>query len=85
MCPPGSSVARVRAPKLSSCTAALKVRNRSLLRPISLLIDVNTVIIGMAARRAIGSAMYSDSMVDVAIEACNLEHQTTEHSIISMM
>ena len=46
---------------------------------------MDTVIIGMAAQRAIDNAVYSDSMVEAAIETCSLEHQTTEHPITLMM
>ena len=56
-----------------------------MIRPRPLLIDADTAIIGMATRRAIASAMYLDSMVDVVIETHNLEHQPTEHPITLMM
>ena len=82
---PGSNVARVSAPILSSCRVALKLRNLSLLKPSPSLTEVDTSKGTMAAQRAIGSAVYYDSMVEVAIEVCNFEHQTTKHPITSMM
>ena len=44
-----------------------------------------TAISGIAARRAIDRAVYSNSMVDVAIETCSFEHHTTEHPMTSIM
>jgi hypothetical protein len=48
-----------------------------------LLIDVVTVMSGIAAQSAIDSAVYTDSMVEVAMQGCNLEHHITEHPMTS--
>ena len=46
---------------------------------------LDTAISGISAQRAIDRAVYSDSMVDVAIETCKFEHHTTEHPMTSIM
>ena len=46
---------------------------------------LDTAISGIAAQRAIERAVYSDSMVDVAMDTCNLEHHTTKHPMTSMI
>ena len=46
---------------------------------------LDTAINGIAAQRAIDREVYSNSMVNVAIETCNLEHHTTEHPMTSIM
>ena len=46
---------------------------------------LDTAISGIAAQRAIDRAVYSDSMVDVDMETCNLDHHTTEHPKTSTM
>jgi hypothetical protein len=40
---------------------------------------------GIAACSAIESAIYSDSIVEVAIDVCNCDFYSTEHPIISIM
>ena len=54
-------------------------------RPRLLLMVLDTAINGIAAQRAIDIAVYSDSMMDIAIETCSFEHYTTEHPMTSIM
>jgi hypothetical protein len=70
---------------LSLCTVALKVSSFLEVKLRPLLIEVVTFSSGIAARSATESAVYSDSIVDVAIHGCNLEHHITEHPMTSMM
>jgi hypothetical protein len=70
---------------LSSWTAALKVRSLVAVNLRPSLIDLVTSRRGMAARSAMDNAVYSDSIVDVAIQGCNLEHHITEQPITSII
>ena len=49
------------------------------------MIALATDMKGMVAQRAMERAVYSASMVEVAMQGCNLEHQTTGHPISSMI
>ena len=70
---------------LSSCTVALKVSNLVAVNLRPSFIDLVTSSRGIAARSAIDNAVYSDSIVEVAIHGCNLEDHITEQPMTSMI
>ena len=70
---------------LSSCTVALNVRSLGCAKLRPLLIASVNARRGIAALRDIERAVYLDFIVDVAIQGCNLEHQTTGHPRTSIM
>jgi len=76
----------VSAPILSSWRVAQNVISLSASSPRPRVMAFATASSGIVALRAIDSAVYSDSIVEVAMQVCDFEHQTsTEHPITSMM
>jgi hypothetical protein len=64
---------------------ALNVSSLGVVNLSPLFMAVVTSIKGIAALKAIDSAVYSDSIVDVAMHGCNLEHHSTPHPMTSII
>jgi hypothetical protein len=75
----------MRAPWLSSCTVALKVRIWSRVKTKPFATALVTAIRDIVAQSAMERAVYSDSIVPVAIVDCNLDTQRTGQPATSMM